>query len=75
MSGVMREVFHEKRREILIAIGSYNLIWGHTNPRKSLEKSLRKLGMDYIDIFLHLGVVREQDFLCRFGDKVHYQKK
>jgi len=62
MTGVMREVLREKRKELLIASGSYNLIWGHTSPRKSLEKRLRKLGTDYIDIFLHLGVVKEQDF-------------
>lgn len=45
-----------ERQRIVVATGAYNLLVGHPNLRRTLEKRLRQLGTDYIDIFLFLGV-------------------
>lgn len=55
---VLREVRKAGRKDIVVVTGSYNLIWGHPNLRRTLEKRLRKLGTDVIDVFLFLGVTK-----------------
>ena len=62
MISVLRDVLRRKREGYVIATGPYNLIWGHTNLRRTLEKRLRKLRTDYIDVFLFLGVGKENHF-------------
>lgn len=61
MTKVLREVIKSKREDFIITTGSYNFLLGHPNLRRTLEKRLRKLRTDYIDIFYHLGVLRERD--------------
>lgn len=70
---VLRDVFHTQRENLVVATGAYNLVWGHPNLRRTLEKRLRQLGTDYIDVFLFLGVLKPKQFpdevkeeLCRF---------
>lgn len=60
---VLREIPPRNRQELVYVTGAYNLLWGHPNLRRTLEKRLRQLGTDYIDCFLFLGVMREQGFL------------
>ncbi|MBI5267912.1 MAG: aldo/keto reductase [candidate division Zixibacteria bacterium] len=55
-TSAMREQVKANRGDLVLATGAYNLYWGHPNLRRSLEKRLRQLGTDYIDIFLFLGV-------------------
>ena len=38
--------------------GAYNFLVGHLNLRKTLEKRLRQLGTDCIDIFQFQGVTK-----------------
>ncbi len=57
---VVRDVLKAGRKDIVVATGAYNLIWGHTNLRRTLEKRLRKLGTDHIDVFLFLGVTKRK---------------
>lgn len=73
MVKVLRDVFRSRREQLVVATGPYNLIWGGTDPRKTLEKRLRQLGTDYIDVFLFLGVMKPEQFpdrvkeeFCRF---------
>jgi aryl-alcohol dehydrogenase-like predicted oxidoreductase len=44
----------------VVATGAYNLLVGHPNLRKTLEKRLRQLGTDFIDVFMFLGVTQEK---------------
>jgi aryl-alcohol dehydrogenase-like predicted oxidoreductase len=60
MLNVMREVLSSDREKYVVATGAYNLLWGHPNLRRTLEKRLRQLGTDYIDVFLFLGVTKEK---------------
>jgi aryl-alcohol dehydrogenase-like predicted oxidoreductase len=60
MTAVIREIPASTRGDITIVTGAYNLIWGYPNLRKSLERRLRQLRTDYIDVFLFLGVMKPE---------------
>lgn len=62
MLDALREAFVSQRERIVLVTGAYNLIWTHTNVRKTLEARLRKLRTDYLDVMLFLGVMNEQQF-------------
>jgi len=55
---VMRDVLQQGRDKYVIATGAYNLVLGHPNLRRSLEKRLRQFRTDYIDVFMYLGVTK-----------------
>jgi aryl-alcohol dehydrogenase-like predicted oxidoreductase len=65
MTGVLRDVLRHDRERYVVATGAYNLVWGHPNLRRTLEKRLRQLGTDYIDVFLFLGVLNGKQFNAR----------
>jgi len=54
----LRDVTRTRRESIVLATGAYNLIWGHPNLRRTLEKRLRQFATDYIDLFLFMGVMK-----------------
>jgi len=58
----LRDLPTSDRQRLVISTGAYNLIWFYPNLRKTLEKRLRQLGTDYIDIFLFLGVMKEKEY-------------
>lgn len=62
MIGVLRQVLKHQREKYVVATGAYNYIWGYQNLRRTLEKRLRQLGTDYIDVFHFLGVARRNQF-------------
>lgn len=62
MIRVLREAIKSRREDYVIATGAYNLLWGHPNLRRTLEKRLRQLDTDYLDLFLFLGVTQPQQF-------------
>lgn len=72
MIQVLREAIKSRREDIIIATGAYNLMWGHLNLRRTLEKRLRQLNTDYLDLFLLLGVTRPQHFDRRVREE--YQR-
>ena len=61
MVRALRGILKTDRERYVVATGPYNLIWGHTDVRRTLEKRLRQLGTDYIDVFLFLGVMKPED--------------
>jgi aryl-alcohol dehydrogenase-like predicted oxidoreductase len=61
MVKALRDVFKSKREQCVLATGAYNLIIGHPNLRRTLEKRLRQFGTEYIDLFLFLGVMKEKE--------------
>lgn len=54
------ELFKQRREQIILVTGAYNLIYGHPNLRRSLERRLRQFKTDYIDCFLFLGVMKPE---------------
>jgi aryl-alcohol dehydrogenase-like predicted oxidoreductase len=69
MIRVLRDILRRHRDKYVVATGAYNLILGHPNLRRTLEKRLRKLGTDYIDVFLFLGVMKEKEFTEHVRDE------
>ena len=61
MIRALREILKKDRERYVVATGPYNLLWGHTDVRRTLEKRLRQLGTDYVDVFLFLGVMKPKD--------------
>ncbi|MDH4156387.1 MAG: aldo/keto reductase, partial [candidate division Zixibacteria bacterium] len=70
MTAVLRDVLKSRREQFVIATGAYNLLLGHPNFRRTLEKRLRKLRTDYIDVFYFLGVTRAKYFNPRVRDEL-----
>lgn len=62
MTRVIREMSPAQREQCVISTGAYNLIWTRQDLRKVLEKRLRQLRTDYIDVFLFLGVMKAAQF-------------
>ena len=62
MVATLREVFKTRRHDLIIATGGYNWILWRSNLRKSLERRLRQLGTDYLDVFLFMGVMKPEQF-------------
>ncbi|MFH1862777.1 MAG: aldo/keto reductase [bacterium] len=57
---VLRDLPANVRQNCVVASGAYNLLIGHPNLRRTLEKRLRQLKTDCIDVFLFLGVTKEK---------------
>ena len=70
MTGALRELLRKDREKYVVATGPYNFLWGHQSFRKTLEKRLRQLKTDYIDVFLFLGVMKEKQFPPRLRDEL-----
>jgi aryl-alcohol dehydrogenase-like predicted oxidoreductase len=62
MVGVLRDVLKGKREKYVVATGAYNYIWWRQDIRRTLEKRLRQLGTDYVDVFHFLGVTKSSEF-------------
>jgi len=76
MISVLRDITKGKRDTYTVATGAYNLLWFTPDIHRTLEKRLRQLRTDYIDVFLFLGVTRESHFsanvregLCRLREE------
>jgi predicted aldo/keto reductase-like oxidoreductase len=73
---LLKDVMKGNRERFVVSTGAYNLIIGHPNLRRSLEKRLSQFNTDYIDAFLLGGVTKEKEFpesvrdeLYRFKDE------
>lgn len=70
MTSVLRDLPRSDRERIVIATGAYNYIWTRQNLRRTLEKRLRQLRTDYLDVFQFLGVMRPAQFDGRVRDEL-----
>jgi aryl-alcohol dehydrogenase-like predicted oxidoreductase len=62
MMAVMKDILQKDREKYVVATGAYNYIFARQGLTKTLEKRLRQLKTDYIDIFMFLGVMKEKQF-------------
>ena len=60
MIKTMRDIFKFQRDKCVLVTGAYNLLYGHPNLRRTVEKRLRQFRTDYVDVFLFLGVMKEK---------------
>ncbi|HWQ52281.1 MAG TPA: aldo/keto reductase [Bryobacteraceae bacterium] len=71
MTAVLRDVLSRNRERYVVATGAYNYIWTWQNLRRALEKRLRQLRTDYIDVFHFLGVIRAKEMTPRVWDELN----
>lgn len=69
-TSVLRETVHGRRDQFVLATGAYNWILWHQPLRRTLERRLRQLGTDYIDVFHFLGVTRRKHFTQEVRDEL-----
>ncbi len=70
MTGVLREAIGARRENFVLATGAYNLIVAHQNLRRTLERRLRQVRTDYIDVFHFLGIMKPKEFTPRVRDEL-----
>jgi aryl-alcohol dehydrogenase-like predicted oxidoreductase len=71
MTSALKDVLKTNRESYVVATGAYNLILGYPNLERTLEKRLRQLNTEYIDVFLFLGVLREREFPERAREELY----
>jgi aryl-alcohol dehydrogenase-like predicted oxidoreductase len=70
MTRVVREMNADRRERVVIATGGYNWVVWHPPLKRSLERALRRLKTDYIDVFHYLGVLKPAQFGPRVQDEL-----
>lgn len=70
MIGALRDSIGARRDQYVLASGGYNLVWGHQNLRRVLERRLRQVRTDYLDIFHFFGVTRRKYFTARVREEL-----
>jgi len=70
MIRVLRRLPPDRRDRIVIGTGAYNYIWWRQDIEKTLEKRLRQLRTDHIDVFHFLGVMKPRDLTPRVRDQL-----
>jgi aryl-alcohol dehydrogenase-like predicted oxidoreductase len=68
MVTVLRDVLRRDREKYVVATGAYNWIVTRQDLRRTLEKRLRQLRTDYIDVFHFLGVMKPRDMTPQVRD-------
>ncbi|MFZ5516905.1 MAG: aldo/keto reductase [Candidatus Zhuqueibacterota bacterium] len=71
----LRTEMKGNREKFVIATGAYNLLVGHPNIERTLEKRLRQIDTDYIDIFMFLGVMKEKQFPVALREQMYRLKE
>ena len=69
---VLCETMHGRRDQFVLATGGCNWILFHRPLRQTLERRLRQMRTDYIDIFHYFGITRRKHFTqqsCRPSGK------
>jgi aryl-alcohol dehydrogenase-like predicted oxidoreductase len=70
MTGVLRDAIRSRREQYVLATGAYNYILWQQNLRRTLEKRLRQMRTDYIDVFHFLGIMKPKHFTSRVRDEL-----
>ena len=70
MPAVLRDAIRGQRDRYVLATGAYNYIFAHQNLRRTLEKRLRQMRTDYIDVFHCLGIMKPREFTPRVREEL-----
>jgi aryl-alcohol dehydrogenase-like predicted oxidoreductase len=58
LAAVLRELPPSRKQRLVLCTGAYNYVWWRQDVRRALEKRLRQIGVECIDVFLFLGVMK-----------------
>ena len=70
MVRVLRDNIRSQRERYVLATGGYNWIVWHEPLRRTLERRLRQMRTDYIDIFHFFGVTRRKHFTAKIREEL-----
>lgn len=70
MIRVLRRLPPDRRERVVIATGAYNYVLWQQDLERTLEKRLRQLRTDYIDVFHFLGVLKPKQLTPRVFDQL-----
>jgi aryl-alcohol dehydrogenase-like predicted oxidoreductase len=71
MTDVLRDAIGARREEYVLATGAYSYYsLGHQNLRRTLEKRLRQMRTDYIDVFHFLGITKAEHLTLRVREEL-----
>jgi len=70
MTRVLPAAIASHRDRFVLATGAYNLVLGHQNLRRTLERRLRQMRTGYIDLFYFFGVTRRRHLTPRVLDEL-----
>lgn len=59
-----------RRDQVVLATGAYNYLFRHQNLRRTLEKHLRQVKTDYLDLFHFLGITKPKQFASQVRDEL-----
>jgi aryl-alcohol dehydrogenase-like predicted oxidoreductase len=75
MTRVLRERVKSRRDEFVLATGGGNWILWQANLKRALERRLRQIGTDYIDVFHFLGVTNPKHFTPRVREQLQAMRE
>lgn len=70
MTSAVRSLPPSQRDQLVLATGAYNYLVRHQNLRRTLEKRLRQVKTDHIDVFHFLGVTKPKQFTQQIRDEL-----
>jgi aryl-alcohol dehydrogenase-like predicted oxidoreductase len=70
VTSVLRETMHGRREQFVLATGGCNWLLFHRPLRRTLERRLRQMRTDYIDIFHYFGITRRKHFPQQIRDEL-----
>ena len=70
LTSVLRETMHGRREQFVLATGGCNWILFHRPLRRVLEKRLREMHTDYIDVFHYFGITRRKHLTQQVRDEL-----
>lgn len=70
MTSVLREAIRGRRERYVLATGAYNWILWHQPLRRTLERRLRQMRTDYIDLYHFFGITRRKHFTQQVRDEL-----
>ena len=70
LTRVLPGAIGSRRERFVLATGAYNYIWAHQNLRRTLERRLRQMKTDYIDLFHFLGITRPSHLTARVREEL-----
>jgi len=70
MTRVLRRLPASRREQVVIGTGAYNYIWWRQDLFKTLDRRLRQLRTDWIDVFHFLGVMKPKEMTPRVLDQL-----
>jgi aryl-alcohol dehydrogenase-like predicted oxidoreductase len=70
MTAALRQAINGRREHLVLATGGYNWILWQSNLRRTIERRLRQMRTDYIDVFHFLGALNPGHWTPRVAEEL-----